>query len=297
MITDFFISIKRKGGFAFIPDKLYYNLTYLLHCHGWIDWRNPRTFAEKLNWLKLYDRRPLYHTLVDKCEVRKYVEDKIGKDVLIKQYGTYNSFEEIDFDKLPDKFVLKCTHDSGSVKIVEKRRMDLKELAAHFHERIKTDFFHYSGREWPYKGLKPRIIAEEFIETPNDIPLTSYKFHCFNGEPRFIMVEQGLLGNNSLRLGFYDLSFKELPFKRPNRKSLSTYVVMPSNFHQMIEISKELSKDSPFIRVDLYSIKGRIYFSELTLYPVAGYVWYEPVEWNEKIGNLLDVSSINSSFV
>lgn len=292
MIKKRLISLKRNGFFSFIPDKLYYNLTYRIHCHGWINWDNPLTFAEKLNWLKLYDRQDRYHQMVDKYDAKKYIRETIGEDYVIPNYGVYNTFEEIEFSNLPDKFVLKCTHDSGSVKLVNKKNMNIAELADYFHQRIKVDFFHYSGREWPYKGLKPRIIAETFLENKDKTPLNNYKFHCFNGEPRYVRIEQGLHADDSIRVGFYDLELNEMPFKRSKRKPLGYDVVKPDNFQEMVDISKKLSKELPFVRVDLYNISGKIYFSELTLYPSSGYVWYDPSEWNWKIGDLLDLTSL-----
>lgn len=289
MIKKLFVSLKRKGIFAFIPDKLYYSLTYRIRCHGWMDWNNPTTFAEKLNWLKQYDRQSFYHTLVDKYEVRSYIKEKVGEGVLIPIYGLYDSFEDIDFSKLPDKFVLKCTHDSGSVKLVDKESVDIHELARHFHKRLAINFYHYAGREWPYKGLKPRIISEKFLETNKSKALSNYKFHCFNGEPRYVRIEQGLHADDSIRVGFYDLDLKEMPFKRSIRKSLGYEVEKPDNFTEMIEISRKLSRDIPFVRVDLYNVSGRIYFSELTFYPSGGYVWYEPSEWNSKVGDMLEL--------
>lgn len=295
MIKKILVSLKRKGFFSFLPDKLYYTITYHIHCKGWINWEHPRTYSEKLNWLKLYDRRPLYQMIVDKCEVRNYIKEKIGEDILLKMYGVYSSFDEINFEELPEKFVLKCTHDSGSVRIVDKKTVDIKELSQFFNKKMGEDFFQYSGREWPYKNLQHRIIAEEFLKMPDGTGLTNYKFHCFNGEPKFVVAEQGFNAEHSIKLDHYDFDFNLMPFRRPEHKPLGKDVVKPTRIKDMIEISKKLSKNIPYLRVDLYEISGKIYFSELTLYPGAGFVWFKPDEWNVKIGDMIDISAINKN--
>lgn len=291
-IKDLLRKIKRRGGLKFIPDKMYYSITYRMHCKGRMNWKNPRTYSEKLNWLKLYDRRDIYHTIVDKYNVRNYVEQKINEDIMIPCFGVFDSFDQIDFDSLPDVFVLKCTHDSGSVRIIHKEGFNYEEEKKFFEERLKIDFFHYSGREWPYKGLKPRIIAEKFLETKDRDGLTNYKFHCFNGEPRFVVAEKGFNADHSVKLDHYDFDFNLLPFCRPEHLSLGTDVEKPKNIDHMLKISRVLSKNIPYLRVDLYEIDGEVFFSEMTLYPGAGFVWYQPDEYNYVIGDMIEIDEL-----
>lgn len=286
---NFLIVLKRRGFFFFIPDKLFYSITYRMHCVGRLNWKNPQTFSEKLNWLKLYYRVPELRTLVDKVAVRDYVAKRIGGNHLIETYGVFSSFEEIDFSKLPKEFVIKCNHDSGSVKKVNKEHCDRAALAKFFNHRLKIRFFHYSGREWPYKGIKPKIIVEKLLSNPNQPELLCYKFYCFNGEPKFIQIETG--EGKSVHLDYYDLDFNRTPFKRNDHPNLSKPVdKKPVHFQEMLEISKSLSCDLPFVRVDLYEAEDTVYFGELTLYPGSGFVWFSPDEWNYKIGGMIDLS-------
>jgi hypothetical protein len=294
---DVLRKLKRKGFFRFIPDKMYYSITYRIHCKGKLNWKNPQTYSEKLNWLKLYDRRDLYHTVVDKYEARNYIREKLGddEDILVPLYGVYNTFDEIPFDKLPDKFVIKCTHDNGSVKVVDKNNYNKEALKKFIVEKQHNNFFHYSGREWPYKGLPPRIIAEKYLELEDGSPLPNYRFNCFNGIPQFIVVETGNNADENVRLDHYDFDFNLMPFSRGGHEHLGNDFVKPKNLEKMLEIAKKLSEDFPFVRVDLYEVDGHIYFSELTLYPGAGFVYFEPDEWNYKIGDMLDISKVNVS--
>lgn len=254
-----------------------------------IDWREPKTFSEKLQWLKIHDRRPIYTKMVDKYEVKSYVSEIIGTEYIIKTYGIYNSFDEIDFDSLPNKFVLKCTHDSGSIVICkDKSCFNYANARKILENGLKKNFYKQS-REWPYKNVKPRILAEEYMQDKNNISLTDYKFYCFNGKPKFLYVSYGLADHDSANISYLTLDWQKAPFSRPDYKEFPELPPKPQNYDLMIKLATKLSKDITFLRVDFYEINNMIYFSELTFFPGGGYTPFEPHEWDEKCGNLLQL--------
>lgn len=269
------------------PDKIYLNNKFKQVFGRDIDWKNPTTFNEKLQWLKIYDRNPLYTQLVDKYEVRKYIAEKIGEEYLIPCLGVWNKFDDIDFDKLPNQFVLKCTHDSHSVIICEdKSTFDFEMARKSLAEHLKRNFY-YNAREWPYKNVKPRIIAEQYM-TENNVtkrePLTDYKFFCFEGEPRFMYISKDIGVNPTT--DFFDMEFNNLPFKMKDPNS-ATKPMKPEQFDTMKKLARILSKGLPHVRVDFYCINGHLYVGELTFYHSSGFSPVNPVEWDEKIGNYI----------
>lgn len=284
-----------------IPDKLYIYLQYYKHFHKFPNLKRPKTFNEKLQWLKLYDRNPTYTQMVDKYEVRKYIAEKIGEEYLIPLYGVWEKVEDIDFDALPNQFVLKCTHDSGSVIICkDKAAFDEGEAIEKLSKALKKNAFYY-GREWPYKNVKPRIIAEKYMEDTiveehvdymeNDQEgLTDYKFYCFDGKVEFLYVSIGLGGDHSkASISFITPDWKKAPFQRGDFKQIEGPINQPLHFDKMLCLAEHLSKNMPFIRVDFYEIQGKVYFSELTLYPCSGLMIFEPIEYDEIVGRMLHV--------
>lgn len=254
-----------------------------------IDWKNPRTFSEKLQWLKLHDRKPIYTKMVDKYESKKYVSDLIGNEYIIPTLGIWNSYDEIDFDSLPNQFVLKCTHDSGSIVICEdKSTFDYAAAKDILTNGLKTDFY-LMGREWPYKNVPHRIIAEKFMKDGNNESLTDYKFYCFNGEPKFLYVSYGLAVHSTAFINYVTLDWKQAPFHRPDFMEMSNLPPKPETFDLMIELAKKLSKGIPFLRVDFYEINKQVYYSELTFFPGGGMTPFEPQEWDLKCGELLQL--------
>ena len=205
------MSVLSDNLMSFLPDKLYISLKYFYRFHKLPNLKEPQTYNEKLQWLKLNDHNELYHTLADKYEVKKYVEKLIGSEYIIRTLGIYDSFDEIDFDKLPDRFVLKCTHDSGGLVICkDKSKLDKDNARKVIESSLKTNYFYHS-REWAYKDLKPRIIAEEYIETKNgDLP--DYKFFCFDGKARALYVATGRHTKEGVCFDFFDENFNHLPF-------------------------------------------------------------------------------------
>lgn len=276
-ITDFVIKC--------IPDTAYLKYMYKKVTGKKLNLEHPRSFNEKLQWLKLYDRNPAYTRMVDKYEVRQYVKETIGEEYLIPMVGgPWTQFEAIDFAQLPEQFVLKCTHDSGSVAICrDKGEFDTASVRKKFNRALKGNFF-YGGREWPYKNVQPRIIAEQYITGAAGEEIVDYKLHCFQGEMKFVLVCADRTGEE--KKVFYDSNWNKLPFKRPGMSS-DIEIPKPQLLDEMIQIARIFSKGIPFLRVDLYEISRKIYFGELTFFPAGGFEAFEPEEWDEKIGEWL----------
>ena len=270
-----------------LNDKLYLKMIFKLKLGYSLDLKNPQTFNEKLQWLKLYDRNPNYIQMVDKYEVRKYISKNIGEEYLIPLIGVYNKFEDIDFEKLPNQFVIKCTHDSGGVVICKnKSKLDIQKAEDKIKKSINRNYY-YSGREWPYKNIKPRIIIEQYMEDKKAKELIDYKIMCFNGSPKlsFTCSERY---NDGLKVTFYDLNWEKMPFERHYPSSIKG-IEKPKNYELMLELSKKLSNNIPFVRVDWYEINGKLYFGELTFYPGSGMEEFKPFYWDKKIGQLISL--------
>lgn len=268
---------------------------YLLCCYKWATGKklcikSPVSFNEKLQWLKLHDRNPLYTQLVDKYEVQKYITKIIGKKYLIPLLGVYNKFEEINFSKLPNQFVIKCTHDSGGLVICkDKSKLDIKKMKNKINKCLKNNYY-YAGREWPYKNVKPRIICEQFLINDTGEELKDYRFFCFNGEPRFVAVDFNITDKTKTRRNLYDLDWNLMDEQLSYPRELSKIVKKPNKFAEMIELSRKLSNGIPHVRVDFYYINGKIYFGEMTFYHQSGYGKFYPDEFDNKVGNWIDLS-------
>lgn len=268
-------------------DRLYIQLDYFSGMKCFPDLKHPKTYNEKLQWLKLNDKHEEYTRLVDKYEVKKYVSGILGEDVIIPTLGVWDRFEEIDFEKLPQQFVLKTTHDSGGVVVVkDKKQLDLKAAKKKLEKSLKHNYY-YEHREYPYKNVKPRIIAEKFMVDESGTELKDYKFFCFDGEVKFLFVATDRPLDT--RFDFFDAQFNHLPFKQGHPLAKKE-IKKPDNFEEMKRIASILSKDIPHVRVDLYNINGLIYFGELTFFHFAANVPFEPAEWDEKIGSWLKLS-------
>lgn len=266
-----------------IPDEIYLKIMFRCKFGRKLNLIIPKTFNEKLQWLKLYDRKDEYKMMVDKIEVRKFVSDKIGSDYLIPILGFYESFEEIDFDKLPEEFVLKCTHDSGSAVVCSNKSKFNKEMSKEKLDRcLKRNMF-WLGREWPYKDLKPRIICEKLMKDKLEVDLKDYKFMCFNGKVKCSFVcSNRNIGN--LNVDFYDLDWNRMPFERHYPRS-ETIIPKPENYNLMVDLAEKLSNSIPFVRVDFYEIDSHVYFGELTFFPGNGMEEFTPEIYDEILGN------------
>lgn len=269
-----------------LPDKLYLKLKFRLHMNKWMDFDNPQTFNEKLQWLKLNDRNPLYVSMVDKVDAKKYVASIIGEEHIIPTLGVYNSFEEIDFDKLPNQFVLKCSHDSGGVIICkDKSQLDMDNARKVLSNGLKRNYY-YQTREWPYKNVKPRIIAEQFMVDESGIELKDYKYYCFDGKVKMMFVATGRPYDT--RFDFFDTNFNHLPVKQ-GYDWADKPISKPLGFDEMISLAEKLSKNIPHVRIDFYDINGQIYFGEMTFFDSSGWTPLEPVEWDYKMGSWINL--------
>lgn len=268
----------------FFPDKLFLQLKYFKHFHHFINFKNPLLFSEKIQWLKIYNRNPELVKLVDKYLVKGYIAEKIGEEYVIPTIGVWNYAEEIDLSKLPNSFVLKWNHDSGSIIICkDKSSFDFDKAKNKLKKYEKHNGFLY-GREWPYKYVNPKIIAEPYLEDESG-ELRDYKFFCFDGNVKFLQVDFGRFSDH--HRNFYDLNWNILPFviKYPSSKKIE--IRRPNNLEKMIEIASLLSKNIPHVRVDLYNINGKIYFGELTFFHGSGFERISPIEWDANIGSFL----------
>lgn len=278
-----------RGLFNWIPDKPFLKLIYYGEMGKKLKLKAPQTYNEKLQWLKLHDHNPLYPTLVDKYEVKKYVADKIGEEYIIPTLGVWDNAEQIAFEELPDQFVLKCTHDSGSVllcrdKLSFSKEEAVKSLDAHLHGST-----YWFDREWPYKNLKPRIIAEEYMEDSTYHELRDYKFFCFDGVPKAMFIASERLNpDKPTAFDFFDMDFNHLPIRQghPNAESIPE---KPLNFEKMKELAAILSEDFPHVRVDFYEINGKVYFGELTFYHFGGVEPFIPDHWDKDFGEWLSL--------
>ena len=273
----------------FLSDKFYIKLQYYFFINKILNLNNPCTFSEKLNWLKLNYRKPEMCKMVDKFEAKVFVDEVLGKGYTIPTLAVYERAEDIKIEELPEQFVLKCTHDCGSIFICkDKKSFDIESVKKRLKKALNTNYYNL-GREWPYKNVKPRIIAEEYISENETGDLKDYKFFCFNGVLKFFKVDYDRFICH--RANYYSIEdYSLLPFYERNYPNNPTYKFEePQNFGEMVDIVRKFADDYPFIRIDLYNINGRILFGEFTFYPNAGYDEFLPGEWNNKLGNLINL--------
>lgn len=280
-----------RGFFRWIPDPLWLKIVFRIKMGYKLDLNNPKTFNEKVQWLKLHDRNPLYTTLVDKYEVRKFIAETIGEEYLIPLLGVWDHFDDIDFGKLPNQFVLKCTHDSGGLVICkDKSRFDINAAKKKISTCIKRNFY-WGFREWPYKNVKPRIIAEKYMVDESGTELKDYKIFCFNGMPKIIQVDFNRFNNHKRNI--YDLKWNIQPFEIHYPSNFNFEIEKPQAFVKMIHIAEQLAKCNKHVRVDLYCIGGEIYFGELTFFHESGYGRFKPKEWDNKLGEWINLGADN----
>ncbi len=289
-----FIIDANRGKYNDMPDEAYLKKKFKIMLGYELNLDNPRTFNEKLQWLKLYDRNPLYSKLVDKYEVKEYVSSIIGDEYIIPTIGVWDSFDEIDFNSLPDQFVLKCTHDSGGLLICkDKNKLDINTAREIINKSLSREYF-YLGREWPYKDIKPRIIAEPYLEDDSTHELRDYKFFTFCGIPKamFIASERG--SNNETKFDFFDMDFNHLQFTNghPNADEIPS---KPLNFEKMKLLASKLSQNIPHLRVDFYEANGRLYFGELTFFHWSGMTPFDPPQWDIVFGEWITLPEKSNS--
>lgn len=282
-----FFPLGCMGLLNWMPDSMYIKLLFRGEMGYKLNLKNPKSFNEKLQWLKIFDHKPEYRDWVDKITVKNIVQDKIGKEHVVPILGLWNNAANIPFDSLPDQFVLKCNHDQGSVIIVSnKNDINQQEIIHKLNKKLNRSI--YNGtREYPYKLIKPMVFAEKYLGNS----IIDYKFYCFNGEPRFLYCGQGLTTDHSLKIDFYDLDWKRMPFYRTDYHRLGD-IPKPKHLDEMITIAKKLSKGIPFVRIDLFEINDVVYFSEFTLCPASGLMPFVPKEYDRIVGDWLDLPAL-----
>ena len=270
-----------------LPDSSMLKLQYRIKTKRKLNLKNPQRFTEKIQWYKINYRTPIMRNCVDKFEVRKYVESKGLENILIKNYGVYDTIDDINFDELPNKFVLKSTDGSGGINVAicnDKSTFDVAKNSDAFNVGYKLTKKH-PGREWAYVGLNHKIIVEELLvnEKNPEAGVDDYKIFCFNGEPKCIVVDTDRYILH--KRNFYDATWNDLKVTS-DAPACDREIPKPENFDEMMQVAKILSKDFPFVRVDLYNVSGKIYFGELTFYPWSGYVPFTPDEFDFTLGEM-----------
>lgn len=279
-----FLTLGHRGFLNWMSDERYLKITFRIKMGKKLNLDNPQTYSEKLQWIKLYDRRPEYTTMVDKYEAKIYVAERIGEEYIIPTLGVWNNAEDIDFSKLPNQFVLKTTHDSGGIVICkDKSTLDIEAAKKKLNGCLKHNFYS-AMREWPYKDVKPRIIAEQYMEDETG-ELRDFKFFCFDGEVKAMFLATDRSNpKEETKFDFFDENFNHLPFTNghPNAKKAFS---KPQGFEEMKTLASMLSKGIPQARIDFYNINGKVYFGEITFFHWSGLMPFEPEEWDYTFGS------------
>lgn len=278
-----------RGIFDALNDRSYLKWFYRAMLGRKLRLDCPVTFNEKLQWLKLNDRRPEYTIMVDKYRARQYISDKIGAQYLIPLLGTWDDPEDIDFDALPERFVLKCNHNSGLGMCIckDKKGLDIPKVRDDLRKGMKQDYY-LTGREWPYKDVPRKIIAEQFMKSDAG-GLTDYKIHCFNGQPKLVLVCKDRFLDTGLTEDFFTPEWEHLDMCRPTHHNACSPIEKPEELAEMLRLAKVLSEGIPFLRVDFYIVEHKVYFSELTFFPASGFEEFAPRQWDEILGSWLDL--------
>ena len=283
---EIIIYLNDKGLLKFVSDEKIVKYKYEVAIGKKLNLDNPLTYNEKLQWLKLYDHKPVYTIMVDKVNVKDYVANVIGKEYVIPTISVYDHFDDINFSKLPNRFVIKCSHDSGGLVICKnKKNFDIKSAKEKIEKCLKRDYF-YVHREWPYKDVRHKILIEEYLEDKKDKELRDYKFFCFDGIVKLMFVASNRQGAGDTYFDFFDRQYNHLDIinGHPNAPKIPH---KPKLYNKMIELAEKLSKDIPHVRVDFYEVNGKVYFGEMTFFHWSGFVPFEPDDWDKKIGDYI----------
>ena len=279
------VGIARRGLLDWVPNSIYLRIVYRLMMKKSLNLESPQTFNEKLQYLKVYDYKPEYTQWVDKIRAKKLVMEILGEQYVVPILGVWDKAEQIDFGVLPDKFVLKCSHDQGSVVLCDKtKKIDEKAIRAFLNLHLKLNIYR-GTREYPYKNIKPKILCEKYLGAN----IVDYKFHCFNGKPLFLYVGQGLTADHSLKIDFFSVEWQPMPFYRTDYRRLGNAIARPKQLKLMTAIAEKLSAGTRFVRIDLFEVNNQVYFSEYTLYPGSGYMPFVPEEYDEIVGSWLEL--------
>lgn len=270
-----------------LPDRLYLRVLFRIQMGYWMDFKHPKTYNEKLQWLKLHDKRPEYTQMVDKVEVKNIVANRIGEQYVIPTIGIWDRPEDIPWDQLPNQFVAKVTHDSGGIIICkDKKNFDIPKAIVELSAYLKRDFYSIT-RECPYKNVRRRVLVERYMEDESGYELKDYKFFCFDGEPKMLFIATDRLNpNEETKFDFYDMDFNLLPFTNGHEHAKTPHT-KPKSFETMVKFARVLSAGIPHVRLDFYDIDGNIYFGEMTFFHWSGMMPFEPQEWDYKIGEWL----------
>lgn len=282
--------LSKLGLLNWIPDRLYLHLFYFFRTNKKLNIDDPRSFNEKLQWLKLNNRNKIYTIMVDKYESKMFFESKIDSGFQVPIYGVFDRFEDIDFQSLPDSFVIKTTHDSGGVIVVKnKKDVDFKKIERKIKKSLNTNYY-YNGREWPYKNVRPRIIVEKFLVDKQNESLIDYKVMCFNGEPQIIqtITERN---QDGFKDNYFDSEWNELMIPRKSTVRNCNIPSRPRNLNKMIELSRNVSKNIPFLRVDFFEVNSKLYFGEFTFFPANGCIDFLNEKDNLMLGDLIKLDN------
>lgn len=279
--------MKALGMLDRASDKTVIKMMFRANINKKLNLENPKTFSEKIQWLKLYERNPEHTVFADKIKVREHIKKTIGEEYLIPLIGTWDSPDDIDFDALPEQFVLKCNHNSGTGMYIcrDKSKLDADKVREALRKGLAEDFY-LVNREWPYKNIPRKILAEKFIVDSKTKELRDYKFFCFDGKPMIMdLISERKVGVEDERIDFFDMDGNHLKMKYQEFKNSDTVPELPSQFEKMKEIAEKLAKGFPFIRIDLYEADEKVYFGEMTFFPSSGMKPFDPEDWDEKMGS------------
>lgn len=285
-----FLILANRGFYAYLDDKKYLERMFRVQLGKNLNFENPVTFNEKIQWLKINNRESEYTIMVDKYKVREYISETIGEQYLIPLLGVWDSPDEINFDILPDEFVLKCNHNSGLGMCICKNKSTLNI------EKVKQDLsnglnenYYLLYREWPYKNVEKKIIAEKYMSDQGK-ELQDYKIHCFNGIPKIILVCRDRFSDTGLTEDFFDIEWNHLNISRENCKHSVDKIKAPKNLKLMLRLARILSENIPFVRIDFYEINGKVYFGEITFFPASGLKKFIPEKWDIDLGNEIQLN-------
>ena len=266
-------------------DELYLKIVYWLSMGKRLNLKNPKTFNEKLQWLKLYNRKPEYTIMVDKVKAKDYVAKVIGEEHIIPTLGVWDDPDEIDFDKLPNQFVLKCNHNSGMGMCIcrDKSKLDIAKVKRELRKGLHQDYY-MTNREWPYKNVPRKIMAEKFMQDGDKPDLNDYKFFCMDGKPEVLFISSDRA--KKVCFDYFDMDFNHLPLQQggPNFQGK---IERPKHLEEMKQLAAKLSEGIPQVRVDFYDMAGQVYFGELTFFDSSGMAKFTPEEWDERLGKLI----------
>ena len=277
-----------KATSKYFSDETYIRLKYKLMFGKEINLNNPRTFNEKLNWLKLNYRNPMMTVMADKYWAKQWVAKKIGQQYVVPCYGHWETVEKIEFDKLPERCFLKSNQDSGGGMLIDKSKgIDMNAVRERFSSKaIQKKNWYWSSREWGYKHIEPCILAEEYLDEGTGHELHDYKFWCFNGQPIYMYVTNK---GKVVKENFYDMDFNPVNINHGFERTVPEYQ-KPGNFEKMKELATAMSEGIPFVRIDFFNVNEHLYFGECTFYDWAGFKPFEEEEWDGKLGELLDLN-------